>query len=98
MAKVFSVLSDHLRQRKGLAILGYSLAALTKPLFPLANSAATVFSARFLDRIGKGIRGAPRDALVADLTPPTIRGARPMACARLWISSAPSGVLCSRWC
>ena len=76
VAKVFSgVLSDHLRQRKGLAILGYGLAALTKPLFPLANSAATVFSARFLDRIGKGIRGAPRDALVADLTPPAIRGA-----------------------
>ncbi|MGB5235973.1 MAG: MFS transporter [Candidatus Macondimonas sp.] len=76
VAKVFSgVLSDHLRQRKGLAILGYGLAALTKPLFPLANSAATVFSARFLDRVGKGIRGAPRDALVADLTPPAIRGA-----------------------
>ena len=76
VAKVFSgVLSDHLRQRKGLAILGYGLAALTKPLFPLANSAATVFAARFLDRIGKGIRGAPRDALVADLTPPAIRGA-----------------------
>ena len=76
VAKVFSgVLSDHLRQRKRLAILGYGLAALTKPLFPLANSAATVFAARFLDRIGKGIRGAPRDALVADLTPPAIRGA-----------------------
>jgi MFS family permease len=76
VAKVFSgVLSDHLRQRKGLAILGYGLAALTKPLFPLADSATTVFSARFLDRVGKGIRGAPRDALVADLTSPAIRGA-----------------------
>jgi len=76
VAKVFSgVLSDHLRQRKGLAILGYGLAALTKPLFPLAHSAATVLMARFLDRIGKGIRGAPRDALVADITPPAIRGA-----------------------
>lgn len=75
IAKVFSgTLSDHLRRRKGLAILGYGLAALTKPLFPLANSAATVFTARFLDRVGKGIRGAPRDALVADLTPPAIRG------------------------
>lgn len=76
VAKVFSgVLSDHLRQRKGLAILGYGLAALTKPLFPLAHSAATVLAARFLDRVGKGIRGAPRDALVADLAPPAIRGA-----------------------
>ncbi|MGB7289830.1 MAG: hypothetical protein WBC62_07015 [Candidatus Macondimonas sp.] len=55
---LFRVLSDHLRQRKGLAILGYSLAGLTKSLFPLANSAATVFSVRFLDRVGKSIRGA----------------------------------------
>ena len=49
---------------------GHGMAALTKPLFPLANSVVTVFAARFIDRIGKGIRGAPRDALVADLTPP----------------------------
>jgi MFS family permease len=58
-----------------LMLLGYGLAALTKPLFPLATSVETVFAARFLDRIGKGIRGAPRDALVADIAPPEIRGA-----------------------
>lgn len=76
MAKVFSgVLSDRVRRRKGLTVLGYGLAALVKPLFPLAGSATTVLVARFIDRIGKGIRGAPRDALVADLTPPAIRGA-----------------------
>jgi len=76
VAKVFSgVLSDRLRRRKGLTVLGYGLAAAVKPLFPLANSATTVLVARFLDRVGKGIRGAPRDALVADLTPPAVRGA-----------------------
>jgi len=56
-------------------VLGYGLAALTKPLFPLAGSAMTVFAARFMDRIGKGIRGAPRDALVADEVLPEHRGA-----------------------
>ncbi|HXF09006.1 MAG TPA: MFS transporter [Candidatus Acidoferrales bacterium] len=76
VAKVFSgVLSDRLRRRKGLTVLGYGLAAAVKPLFPLAGSATTVLVARFLDRVGKGIRGAPRDALVADLTPPAVRGA-----------------------
>lgn len=74
--KVFSgILSDHFRRRKGLVLLGYGLAALTKPLFPLAASASWIFTARFIDRIGKGIRGAPRDALVADLVPATARGA-----------------------
>jgi MFS family permease len=76
IAKVFSgALSDFFRRRKGLILLGYGMAVLTKPLFPLAMSAETVFAARFLDRIGKGIRGAPRDALVADVAPPAIRGA-----------------------
>ena len=76
IAKVFSgTISDYFRRRKGLLLLGYGMAALTKPLFPLATSAETVFVARFLDRIGKGIRGAPRDALVADVAPPAIRGA-----------------------
>ena len=76
IAKVFAgVISDYFRRRKGLILLGYGLAALTKPLFPLATSAETVFIARFLDRIGKGIRGAPRDALVADVAVPAIRGA-----------------------
>jgi sugar phosphate permease len=76
IAKVFSgAISDYFRRRKGLILLGYGMAALTKPLFPLATSAEAVFIARFLDRIGKGIRGAPRDALVADVAPPAIRGA-----------------------
>ena len=68
-------LSDWLGKRKALAMAGYGLATLTKPLFAMANSIGLVFTARFLDRIGKGIRGAPRDALVADVTPPEIRGA-----------------------
>ena len=76
IVKVFSgVLSDSMGKRKPLALLGYGMAALTKPLFPLASSAGTIFLARFVDRIGKGIRGAPRDALVADVTPPEQRGA-----------------------
>lgn len=75
IAKVFSgYLSDRLGRRKPLILLGYGLAALSKPLFPLASGAEFVLGARFADRIGKGIRGAPRDALVADLTPPAIRG------------------------
>lgn len=68
-------LSDTLRRRKALAVAGYGLAAATKPLFPLATSVATVLIARFADRVGKGIRGAPRDALVADITPADQRGA-----------------------
>jgi sugar phosphate permease len=76
VTRVFSGwLSDALGRRKALAVLGYSLAAATKPLFPLANSIGLVLVARFLDRIGKGIRGAPRDALVADLAPSGLRGA-----------------------
>ena len=76
IVKVFSgALSDYLGKRKFLMILGYALAALTKPIFPLAASVNWVFAARFLDRVGKGIRVAPRDALVADLTSPQIRGA-----------------------
>lgn len=67
--------SDFLGKRKGLALLGYGLAAVAKPLFPLAHSFTIVFVARILDRIGKGIRGAPRDALVADLAPKAVRGA-----------------------
>jgi len=75
IAKVFSgYLSDRLRKRKVLILIGYGLAAVTKPLFALAGSPAVVFGARFADRIGKGLRGAPRDALVADVTPPEIRG------------------------
>ncbi|SJZ37582.1 Predicted arabinose efflux permease, MFS family [Enhydrobacter aerosaccus] len=76
ITKIFSgALSDWLGKRKLLAALGYGLAALTKPLFPLAPSVAWLVGARFLDRVGKGIRGAPRDALVADISPENIRGA-----------------------
>jgi MFS family permease len=76
IVKIFSgALSDRLGKRKLLAALGYGLAALTKPLFPLAPSVAWLFAARFVDRIGKGIRGAPRDALIADLSPAEVRGA-----------------------
>lgn len=74
--KVFSgVLSDYLGKRKGLALFGYGLAALTKPFFALATTIDTILAARLVDRIGKGIRGAPRDALVADVTPTEVRGA-----------------------
>ncbi|MFO1338770.1 MAG: MFS transporter [Burkholderiaceae bacterium] len=76
IAKVFSgALSDRWRQRKRLAVLGYALGAVTKPVFALATGAGAVVAARFVDRIGKGIRGAPRDALMADVTPPGQRGA-----------------------
>lgn len=76
ITKVFSgYASDALGRRKPLVLLGYGLAAAVKPLFPLADSVATVTTARLLDRLGKGIRGAPRDALIADLAPPAVRGA-----------------------
>ena len=76
VVKIFSgALSDWLGKRKALALIGYGMAALTKPLFPLANSFSLVFVARLIDRIGKGVRGAPRDALVADLAPQRVRGA-----------------------
>ncbi|CCE09547.1 Major facilitator superfamily transporter [Bradyrhizobium sp. STM 3843] len=76
ITKVFSgVLSDRIGKRKLLVGLGYGLAAATKPVFPLASTAWQVLAARIVDRIGKGIREAPRDALIADITPPGIRGA-----------------------
>lgn len=76
ITKVFSgALSDWLGRRKFLAALGYGLAAVTKPVFPLASSLDWLIAARFIDRVGKGIRGAPRDALVADIAPPELRGA-----------------------
>jgi MFS family permease len=76
ITKIFSgALSDYLRKRKLLMVFGYSLAAFSKPIFPLATSIGWVFGARFVDRVGKGIRGAPRDALVADIAPPESRGA-----------------------
>jgi MFS family permease len=75
ITKIFSgAISDYFGQRKLLLVLGYGLAAATKPMFPLATSVTWVFLGRFVDRIGKGIRGAPRDALVADITPAALRG------------------------
>ncbi|MDP5238495.1 MFS transporter [Uliginosibacterium sp. 31-16] len=76
IVKVFSgVLSDYLGRRKLLALCGYTLGALSKPLFALAPSVGLVLGARLIDRVGKGVRGAPRDALVADIAPPELRGA-----------------------
>lgn len=75
ITKLFSGwLSDRTGRRKPLILLGYGLAGLSKPLFPLANGALPILGARFADRIGKGIRGAPRDALIADVTPDRLRG------------------------
>jgi MFS family permease len=74
--KIFSgALSDYWGKRKPLAILGYALSALSKPFFAIAGGAGLVVAARFVDRVGKGIRGAPRDALIADLAPVELRGA-----------------------
>lgn len=76
IVKVFSgALSDYWGKRKPLAVLGYGLGALSKPLFAMASSTGWIVAARLADRIGKGIRGAPRDALVADIAPPELRGA-----------------------
>lgn len=76
ITKVFSgALSDWLGKRKLLVVIGYGMAALTKPIFPLAPSVAWLIAARFIDRVGKGIRGAPRDALIADISPSHLRGA-----------------------
>jgi len=76
IVKVFSgVLSDYLGRRKGLALLGYGMGALSKPLFAISGGLGLLVTARLIDRVGKGIRGAPRDALVADLAPTEIRGA-----------------------
>ena len=76
IVKVFSgTLSDYFGRRKPLTVLGYGMAAVAKPLFALATTAGLVLAARLFDRIGKGIRGAPRDALIADITPPVVRGA-----------------------
>ena len=76
VAKVFSgTVSDWVGKRRPLVLLGYGMAALTKPLFPLAHGVGAVLTARFVDRIGKGVRGAPRDALIADITPEESRGA-----------------------
>lgn len=76
IVKVFSgTLSDYFGKRKGLALLGYALGALTKPLFAMATTIEIVLTARLVDRVGKGMRGAPRDALIADITPAHLRGA-----------------------
>lgn len=105
VTKLFSGgLSDWLGRRKLLTTVGYGLAALTKPVFPLAATIGWVVAARFIDRIGKGVRDAPRDALIADIAPPDLRGASfglrqsldtvgavvgPLAASRSW-RSAPT--------
>lgn len=90
ITKVFSgALSDWLGKRKFLAVIGYGLAAFTKPIFPLASSVRWLVAARFIDRIGKGIRGAPRDALVSDITP-THCAARASDCGSRSIPLGPS--------
>jgi len=74
--KVFSgTFSDYVVRRKALVLTGYALSAITKPVFPLATSLSVIMGGRFIDRIGKGIRDAPRDALIVDITPAPIRGA-----------------------
>lgn len=76
IVKVFSgAISDYFGKRKLLAVAGYTLSAITKPIFPISKTIGWVFGARFVDRIGKGIRGAPRDAMVADIAPLQLRGA-----------------------
>jgi len=76
IVKVFSgTLSDYLGRRKGLALLGYALGALSKPLFAISGGLGLLVTARLIDRVGKGIRGAPRDAMVADIAPADMRGA-----------------------
>lgn len=96
IVKVFSgTLSDYLGKRKGLAVLGYALGALSKPLFALAPTIGLVLTARLLDRVGKRVPGAPRDALVADIAPPHMRGAALPDEMRMSINLArnPSGRL-----
>ncbi len=76
IVKIFSgSMSDYLGKRKGIVVFGYALGALTKPLFAIAPTIGIVLTARLFDRVGKGVRGAPRDALVADIAPPHLRGA-----------------------
>jgi MFS family permease len=76
ITRIFSgALSDWLGKRKLLAAIGYGLAAFTKPVFPLAPTVGWLVAARFVDRVGKGIRGAPRDALISDISPVQVRGA-----------------------
>ena len=76
VTRLFSgMLSDWFRTRKMLTLLGYGLGALSKPIFPMADTAMAIFGAKFVDRMGKGIRSAPRDAMIADVSPPEIRGA-----------------------
>lgn len=93
IVKIFSgTLSDYLGKRKALTVFGYGLGAISKPIFALAISVDWVFAARFMDRVGKGIRGAPRDALVADLTAPEIRGAAYGLLATMVAGTAPANL------
>ena len=94
ITKIFSgALSDWLGKRKLLAVLGYGLAAFTKPVFPLAPSVSWLIGARFVDRVGKGIRGAPRDALVP-ISLPRICAAQVLVCGNRSIPSGPFSAHC----
>ena len=96
ITKVFSgYASDRMGRRKPLILFGYGLGAASKPFFPLAAGALPVLAARFADRIGKGIRGAPRDALVPMSLLPKSEAA-PLGCASLWIPLAPFSARCWR--
>ncbi len=99
--KIFSgAVSDWAGRRKPLLLLGYGLAALSKPMFPLAPDVAWITSARLIDRIGKGIRGAPRDALVADVTPEHLRGAAyglRQALDTVGAFLGPAAAICVMW-
>ena len=97
ITKLFSgYVSDRIGRRKPLILLGYGLGALSKPLFALASTSGLVLGARFADRIGKGIRGAPRDALVRRRHPAGDTRPRLSACASRWTRSARSSGPCSR--
>lgn len=95
--KVFSgVISDYIGKRKGLAVLGYGLGALSKPLFALASTSGMIFSARMIDRVGKGIRGHPEMRSLLTLLRPRSEG-RLMACARHWTRWEGSSDRCWQW-
>jgi len=98
VSKLFAgAISDWVGKRKPLVLIGYGLSALTKPLFPLASGVGVVVAARFIDRIGKGIRGAPRDALIGDVT--LLNCAAPLSgYVKRWTRLGPSSARCSPCC
>ena len=98
LVRVFSGwLSDKLGRRKGLTIAGYGLSAFAKPFMYVATTWGIAFGVRFADRVGKGIRTAPRDALIADSLSAEQRGARVSGCTALWTPLAPLWASSQRW-